>query len=104
VTAITVLLVDDHILVRRGFRRLLEDDPSISVVGEASNAGEAVKINVERAPNVVLMDYALPGVNGITTLIVLVGQAGDIDCAKLWLERATTKTPNASSSRRMTSP
>lgn len=67
-TPITVLLVDDHILVRRGFRRLLEDDPGISVVGEASNAGEAVKLNVERGPNVVLMDYALPGVNGITAM------------------------------------
>ena len=42
--AITVLLVDDHILVRRGFRRLLEDDPGIVVVGEASNASEAIRI------------------------------------------------------------
>ncbi|HEX6464165.1 MAG TPA: response regulator transcription factor [Vicinamibacterales bacterium] len=62
---ITVLLVDDHILVRRGFRRLLEDDPGISVVGEASNAGEAVTLNAQRAPAVILMDYALPGANGI---------------------------------------
>jgi DNA-binding NarL/FixJ family response regulator len=65
---ITVLLVDDHILVRRGFRRLLEDDPAIVVVGEASNADEAVRISAERAPNVVLMDYALPGVNGIAAM------------------------------------
>ena len=41
--AITVLLVDDHALVRRGFRRLLEDDPAITVVGEASNGDEAVR-------------------------------------------------------------
>lgn len=67
-TPITVLLVDDHILVRRGFRRLLEDDPGIAVVGEASNADEAIKINAERAPNVVLMDYALPGANGIAAM------------------------------------
>ena len=65
---ITVLLVDDHILVRRGFRRLLEDDPAISVVGEASHADEAVQINAERSPQVVLMDYALPGANGITAM------------------------------------
>jgi DNA-binding NarL/FixJ family response regulator len=67
-TPITVLLVDDHILVRRGFRRLLEDDPGILVVGEASNANEAIKINAELAPNVVLMDYALPGANGIAAM------------------------------------
>ena len=40
---ITVLLADDHALVRRGFRRLLEDDPSIEVVGEASNGEEAIR-------------------------------------------------------------
>jgi DNA-binding NarL/FixJ family response regulator len=65
---ITVLLVDDHILVRRGFRRLLEDDPGIVVVGEASNAAEAVQINADCAPGVVLMDYALPGANGIAAM------------------------------------
>lgn len=67
-TPITVLLVDDHILVRRGFRRLLEDDPDISVVGEANDAGEAVALTAERAPAVILMDYALPGVNGIAAM------------------------------------
>ena len=41
---ITVLLADDHALVRRGFRRLLEDDPSIEVVGEASNGDEAIRL------------------------------------------------------------
>jgi len=65
---ITVLLVDDHILVRRGFRRLLEDDPGISVVGEASSAEEAAVLNAQLAPDVILMDYALPGVNGINAM------------------------------------
>ena len=64
----TVLLVDDHILVRRGFRRLLEDDPGIVVVGEASSAEEAVTLNSELAPKVILMDYALPGMNGIAAM------------------------------------
>jgi len=41
--SITVLLVDDHSLVRRGFRRMLEDDPEIAVVGEASDGNEAVE-------------------------------------------------------------
>ena len=67
-TPITVLLVDDHILVRRGFRRLLEDDPAISVVGEATNAGEAVALSAACSPAVILMDYALPGVNGIAAM------------------------------------
>ena len=65
---ISVLLVDDHILVRRGFRRLLEDDPGIVVVGEASSAGEAVTLNARQAPKVVVMDYALPGVNGLAAM------------------------------------
>jgi len=65
---ITVLLVDDHILVRRGFRRLLEDDPGIVVAGEASSAEEAIALNAQLAPTVILMDYALPGVNGITAM------------------------------------
>jgi DNA-binding NarL/FixJ family response regulator len=62
---ITVLLVDDHALVRRGFRRMLEDDATIAVVGEASDAGEAVQLATKLHPHVVVMDVALPGVNGI---------------------------------------
>jgi DNA-binding NarL/FixJ family response regulator len=62
--SITVLLVDDHSLVRRGFRRLLEDDPEICVVGEASDGHEAVKEACRLHPTVVLMDFALPSMNG----------------------------------------
>jgi len=62
---ITVLLVDDHALVRRGFRRILEDDPAVAVVGEASDAGEAVQLAMKLHPSVVVMDVALPGINGI---------------------------------------
>jgi len=61
---ITVLLVDDHMLVRRGFRRLLEDDPSIHVVAEAGDGQEAVDLALEHKPNVVVMDFALPSMNG----------------------------------------
>jgi DNA-binding NarL/FixJ family response regulator len=63
---ITVLLADDHALVRRGFRRILEDDPSISVVGEASNGDEAVRMFGELRPDVVVMDAAMPGSSGLT--------------------------------------
>jgi DNA-binding NarL/FixJ family response regulator len=62
---ITVLLVDDHALVRRGFRRLLEDDPLIEVVGEASTAAQAIALAVTLRPRVVVMDCAMPGENGL---------------------------------------
>ena len=62
---ITVLLVDDHSLVRRGFRRMLEDEADMLVVGEAGNGEEAVKLAKELAPRVIVMDCALPGMNGL---------------------------------------
>jgi DNA-binding NarL/FixJ family response regulator len=62
---ITVLLADDHALVRRGFRRLLEDDPAIAVVGEASDGDEAVRLAAALHPDVVVMDCAMPGANGL---------------------------------------
>jgi DNA-binding NarL/FixJ family response regulator len=64
-SAITVLLADDHALVRRGFRRILEDDPAIRVVGEASSGGEAVDLAATLKPRVVLMDCAMAGGNGL---------------------------------------
>ncbi len=62
---ISVLLVDDHDLVRRGFRRILEDESDITVAGEASTGEEAVKLARELHPKVVIMDCALPGMNGL---------------------------------------
>ncbi len=62
---ITVLLADDHSLVRRGFRRMLEDDPSIEVVGEASNGDEAIASAAALKPAVIVMDCAMPGTSGL---------------------------------------
>jgi len=62
---ISVLLVDDHSLVRRGFRRILEDEPDLEVVGEAADGAEAVKLAGELQPNVIVMDCAMPGMNGL---------------------------------------
>jgi DNA-binding NarL/FixJ family response regulator len=62
---ISVLLVDDHALVRRGFRRILEDEPDITVVGEAGDGLEAVKLADELHPKVIVMDCAMPGMNGL---------------------------------------
>jgi two-component system response regulator NreC len=70
--SITVLLVDDHSLVRRGFRRMLEDDPEILVVGEASDGNDAVEKALELRPKVVVMDFALPSMNGaVATRLIL---------------------------------
>ncbi len=62
--SISVLLVDDHALVRHGFRRMLEDDAEITVVGEASDGHDAVKEAIRLRPAVVVMDFALPSMNG----------------------------------------
>jgi len=62
---ITVLLVDDHALVRRGFRRLLDDDAVVEVVGEASNGAEAVELAAKLKPGVIVMDCQLPEMNGL---------------------------------------
>jgi DNA-binding NarL/FixJ family response regulator len=62
---ISVLLVDDHGLVRRGFRRILEDEPDITVVGEAGDGAEAVRLTKQLKPTVVVMDCAMPGTSGL---------------------------------------
>jgi DNA-binding NarL/FixJ family response regulator len=62
---ISVLLVDDHSLVRRGFRRILEDESDIVVAGEAADGTEAVRLARELHPQVVVMDCAMPKMNGL---------------------------------------
>lgn len=61
---ISVLLVDDHSLVRQGFRRMLEDDADIQVVGEATDGHEAIERALALRPDVTVMDFALPSMNG----------------------------------------
>jgi len=62
---ITVLIVDDQALVRGGFRALLDAQPDISVVGEAGDGDEAVRLALQVQPDVVLMDIRMPGVDGL---------------------------------------
>jgi len=62
---ITVLLVEDHAIVRRGFRRMLDDDETLEVVGEASNGVEAVRLAEKLLPQVIVMDCALPEMTGL---------------------------------------
>ena len=61
----TILLADDHRIVREGFRRILEDQPGFEVVGEATNGEEAVRMVTEKRPDVVLMDISMPLLSGI---------------------------------------
>jgi DNA-binding NarL/FixJ family response regulator len=65
---VTVLLAEDHALVRRGFRRLLEDDDEIVVVGEASDGEEAIRLAGSLKPRVVMMDCAMPGTSGLAAI------------------------------------
>jgi DNA-binding NarL/FixJ family response regulator len=74
---ITVLLVDDHALVRRGFRRLLEDDDSLAVVGEASDGEEAIRMVDELKPQVVVMDAAMPGTGGLAATRAILAKHPD---------------------------
>src|SRR5579863_4900505 len=64
-TRITVLLAEDHRVVREGFRSLLEHEPDIEVVGEAENGRQAMQLTRKLRPAVVVMDIAMPLLNGL---------------------------------------
>ncbi|MET0918980.1 MAG: response regulator [Burkholderiales bacterium] len=68
---IRVMIVDDHTLFRRGLTALLAGDPRIEVVGDTPDAGAALKRAKDLAPDVVLLDNHLPGVNGVDALPAL---------------------------------
>jgi DNA-binding NarL/FixJ family response regulator len=74
---ITVLLVDDHGLVRRGFRRMLEDESDMDVVGEAGDGEESIKLAKKLHPRVVVMDCALPGMNGLEATRKIIEESPD---------------------------
>ncbi len=65
---IRIMLVDDHTLFRRGLKALLSGEPSFTVVGEAGDAGEALRSVAELRPDVVLLDNHMPGVNGVDAI------------------------------------
>lgn len=62
---IKLLLVDDHTIVREGFRMMLETESDIEIVGEAKEGRQAIELTKKLSPDVVLMDIAMPGLNGL---------------------------------------
>jgi NarL family two-component system response regulator LiaR len=72
---ITVLIVDDHAVVRRGIRALLEAEGDFAVVGEVGSGGEAVLLAADLAPDVVLMDLVMPEMNGVEATRLLKQQS-----------------------------
>ena len=67
--SIRVLLADDHALVRQGFRRILEDETDIVVVGEAGGGKEAIELDEKLDPDVVVLDLNMPEINGLHAAI-----------------------------------
>lgn len=65
---VRLLVVDDHTLFRRGLIALLSRDPRLSVIAEAGDAGEALKLGPQHQPDVILLDNHLPGVHGVEAL------------------------------------
>lgn len=67
-SSITILIADDHDVVRDGLRLILESEEDFEVVGEAANGVEAVRLCLELQPQVVLMDLRMPGMDGLTAI------------------------------------
>ena len=88
--AVTVLLADDHPIVRQGLRHLFEEESEINIVGEASDGLQAVQLTEKLKPNVLILDIMMPDLNGLevlrqvkerspgTTSIVLSMQSADV--------------------------
>lgn len=68
---VRVLLVDDHTIVRRGLAAVLMASPGVELVGEADNGEDAVRLCGQTTPDVVLMDLAMPGMNGVTATRII---------------------------------
>ncbi len=90
-TMITVMLVDDHKLMREGLRALIESHEDLQVVGEAENGRTAVDLAARLTPDVIIMDISMPGLNGIeaTRRIVEVNTEVRVIALSMHLERRT---------------
>jgi two-component system, NarL family, invasion response regulator UvrY len=71
---VRVMLVDDHAVVRAGYRRLLEEQPDVEVVAEADNGDRAYTLFVDYEPDVVILDVSMPGAGGLDTIRRIIGR------------------------------
>ncbi len=72
-----ILLVDDHAVVRAGFKTLLENQGELRVIAEAESGEAACRLFIEHAPDIVIMDLSMPGVGGIEAIRRIVSRASD---------------------------
>jgi DNA-binding NarL/FixJ family response regulator len=77
VNRIRVVLADDHALVRQGFRRILEDEMDIEVIGEAGGGAEAIDLDQRLDPDVVVLDMNMPEINGLHAAIEILRRRPD---------------------------
>src|SRR5262245_19353561 len=94
---INVLLVDDHTVVRKGLRALLQSEEDIEVAGEAENGRQAVMLARKTPPDVVVMDIAMPLLNGLeatrqilrmvpTARVLVLTSYGDDECVEQMMQ------------------
>lgn len=76
--AIRILIADDHGVMRGGLRALLEDEPGLEVVGEASSGEEVIALTEELQPDIILMDIGMPGIDGIEATRAIKNKFADI--------------------------
>jgi len=81
--AIRILLVDDHMVVRKGLRTFLKYDPELEVVGEAADGAQALSLARELTPDVVLMDLLMPGMDGIAATAAIRRELPEIEVLAL---------------------
>src|SRR5439155_11853684 len=73
---ITIMLVDDHPVVREGLRGMLEAEPDLSVIGEAGSGAEALALARAHRPDVILMDLRMPGTDGVWATERILAESG----------------------------
>ena len=65
---INILMVDDHLILREGIKRIIDDTPDIKIVAEASSGQEAMDLIWENKYDLIILDISMPGLNGLQTL------------------------------------
>lgn len=74
----TVVVVDDHKIMRDGLRNILENESNIEIIGEADNGRDAVKLILEKKPDIAIMDIGMPEMNGVEATRQIVKESSDV--------------------------